>query len=152
MVKRCQDAPTEVVCCMTKLNKDDGRRLNREGFAVEHDIAARLVRLGFNVAKSNASAPWDLVADWKGNVNRIQVKSVARPVKTSGRTHRVFIAEHYNKSSFDFLVVNTPWANYVLPVEKIHRKKHLNFWDRGQHRTNRPCDFEEFREAGELLQ
>jgi hypothetical protein len=132
-----------------------GVKLNQEGFAAEHDVAARLVRLGFSVARSNANAPWDLVADWRGRVSRLQIKCILGPTNATTPTHRIPLRGRYRiaEGAFDFLVVSVPWGFYIIPIEEAIGKRAINLWERGSKRRNpkEVCAFEGYREAWEVL-
>jgi len=133
------------------------KRFGEEAEALVH---YRLVQEGFDAAwPSGDSATWDLVSDWRGNVNRLQVKSCrAKDTKTKG-VYYIKIAHHahartlYEPGDFDFLIAVLPWAIYVIPADLILLQKRIciGFWEDERNGRGKFCEWEKYKEAWSIL-
>lgn len=115
---------------------------------------------GFDAAwPSGDSATWDLVSDWRGSVNRLQVKSCRVKDKKTGGVYYVKAAHlgHartlYEAGDFDFLIAVLPWAIYVIPADLIWEKKKIciGFWEAERNGRGKLCEWEKHKEAWSLL-
>ena len=127
-------------------------------------IMVYLLELGFIVSKPQGDySPYDLISDWNGKVNRLQVKATSRASGTKNRGYKVICCKGMNaetkltENDCDFIIATCPEGiSYIIPVEQITGKtifihplypyKSNNSYDR-----NRKPKYEEFREAWELL-
>lgn len=136
----------------------DAHQNHTRGTAAEYEVASKLASAGFNVAMADSFAPWDIVADWRGKVSRLQVKACASPAHSHTVSYRIPLTSRkkkYTTDDFDFFIAVLPWAKYVIPAERVVEKNSLLFWERGQGPKDlkkKPCQFEEYREAWETLQ
>jgi len=134
---------------------------NKEaGTVAEAQVVVALLQQGFGASWAiGDSVAWDLVSDYKGKVNRLQVKTTNVPA--SRGTWRIVCAhgagnkEPYNKTQADACICVLPWAMYVIPVHKLDDIA-LRFWKPGEHprySTKRfsHCKYEWARERWDLL-
>ena len=105
----------------TTANKQQGNR---------HEllVALRLTELGATVAwPYGDGAPWDLISEWGGKVNRLQVKGTDSLRGSS--TYRVNLAQGrrhnkaYTSRMCEFIIGSTPLGIYIIPVEKVDRDR-----------------------------
>ncbi len=141
---------------MKEENKTTSKKV---GEAAELAVAALLSKRCFNVClEAGDSATWDLISEYKGTVNRIQVKSSSvKPPHTDAIYYIRLIksgAQKYAKNDFDFLCASLPWGFYVIPeaVCLKHKSNVYGFWEQGTHLKGKECEFEKYREAWHLLQ
>jgi len=133
----------------------------RKGEEAEAKVHWLLVQRGFDCAwPVGDSATWDLIADWRGKVNRLQVKSRHKPDKRTTSSYYVRMgrgvssSEAYSAKDFDFAIVVLPWACFIIPAKEVTGRKAatLVFFENGTHRYGRECEWEKYREAWHLLQ
>lgn len=136
----------------------DPKRKGEEGEAKVHWL---LVQKGFDCAwPVGDSATWDLVSDWRGKVNRLQIKSSYSAHKKTPTSHYVKVGHGsgsqvgYRAKAFDFAVIVLPFGVYIIPAKKVIGRKMitLTFFENGTHRYGRECEWEKYREAWHLLQ
>ena len=120
-----------------------------------------LVQRGFDCGwPVGDSGTWDLVSDWRGKVNRLQIKSSSRPDRKTRSSHYIKVAKSarppkgYTAKDFDFLVTVLPWGCYIIPSKLVAKGKPitLTFFQNGHHGWGKECAFEKHREAWHLLQ
>lgn len=134
-----------------------------QGTAAELLVASKLVSRGFSVSwPVGDSAPYDLIADSRGKVSRVQIKSCCK--KRSGTYHVGFRFGidgkriKYTDKEVDFFVVVISYSNgpgfYIIPINEL-KSSQARFWAPGEHHYNTPrwrlCAYEEFRDRWELL-
>ena len=126
------------------------------GTIAEAHVLVRLLQQGFGASWAvGDSLGWDLIADWRGKVSRLQVKSTR--VAHKGQTWRILFGHGhsskvmYNACDCDAFVCVLPWGMYVIP-QKVVEGIRANFWPPGEHprykseRFNQ-CKYESHREA-----
>ena len=131
------------------------------GAAAELLAAVRLLDHGFSVSwPIGDSDCYDLIADSKKRITRIQVKSSS--TKQKGTYHVLFARGgkkvKYTPKEIDYFVVvlmyDTGPAFYVIPIGAIGSKR-ANFWHPGDHPYTTPkwrvCKYEEYRDRWDLL-
>lgn len=118
-------------------------------------VALRLSEEGGSVGwPFGEGAAWDLLSDFNGKVNRIQVKG-SDAVKSNG-TVEVNLTKgskhtaRYMKEDCDYVVaVAGSVGMYVIPVEDVKHYK-LFTWTGGRHRGKLP-KYDQYKEAWHLL-
>ena len=140
-------------------------RNKQKGTIAESAAATALLKEGFGVSFPLGDyLTWDLVTDWKGKVNRIQVKT-GRKVKTTyhiGLTRsKDGSSEIYDSEACDFLMIILPYGEdyeelngdgiYIVPVSECTVKsKHI--WPPGMGgRKGVVCEWEKYRNQYRLL-
>ncbi len=143
------------------------------GEVAEARLVAKLMEMGFVVAKPfGDSAKWDLIVqagDTPGQakigldrgtrrkISRLQVKSAWTVCKDRENTYQFGAApartdadgvRPYRRDEIDFLVayVAPEDAWYIIPIEEILDKNHLQF------STRKDDEYARYREAWELLE
>jgi len=123
-----------------------------------------LLECGFMVSVPQGDyAPYDLVADWEGRLNRLQVKSTSRPSGTKNRGYKVVCCKgrdnkiKLTKKDCDFIIATClENVNYVIPIEKIPSKTiyiHPLYPYKAGSSYDRPQKpkYEDYRERWDLL-
>ena len=132
----------------------------RAGEIAEALVHWRLVEQGFDAAfPTGDSATWDLIADWRGKVNRLQIKSTRVKDQNTEATyyiknaHRGNARAKYDEGDFDFFIAVLPWAIYVIPADVVlnHPRVSIGFWEAERNRKGKLCEWEKYREAWSLL-
>lgn len=119
-------------------------------------IVAQLLSLGFYVCYAHSGgSPWDLIADWRGKVSRIQVKTTTKPIAKGSGIYRVHATRqhsaHYTQQVLDYFVFHTPIGNYIIPLDKVTDDR-PRLWLAGTHRSKEKlCKYETFRGNWDLL-
>lgn len=134
----------------------------------EMRIMLRLIYLGFIVSRcDDAFQAYDLISDWRGVLNRLQVKDNARRGSGLGRESKGFLLRvfhrrgqvGYIKSDCDFILAPVYDTDdnpiYVIPVEVLRERVSVSLWPEGyvhgkagRHASQ---EFERFKNAFELL-
>lgn len=124
----------------------------RAGSTGELLVAAKLVELGFDVfwAANQNTADFDIIAHYRGKLNRIQIKTKSLP-RTNSLGQDVRCDGDHGRRNYDFLICHLlhHGATYVLPAEAAV-KKHLTFYPDGL-TTRTVNSYEEYRDAWHLL-
>ena len=131
------------------------------GTAAELLAAVRLLDHGFSVSwPVGDSDCYDLIADSKTRITRIQVKSSSTLQK--GTYHILFARGGkkvpYSKADIDYFIIvlmyNSGPAYYIIPVEEVKTIRGT-FWHPGEHPYStsqwRVCQYEEYRDRWDLL-
>ena len=130
------------------------------GTIAEGQVVVKLLQQGFGVSWAvGDNVSWDVVSDWGGKVNRLQVKTTTS--LASRGTWRIVCAHggrlkrRYDKRSADAVVCVLPWAMFVIPTDKLEDTT-LTFWPPGEHpryNTERfsSCKYEWAKERWDLL-
>ena len=131
------------------------------GAAAELLAAVKLLDHGFSVSwPIGDSDCYDLIADSKTRITRVQVKSSSTLQK--GTYHVLFARGGkkvpYTPQDIDYFVVvlmyNSGPAFYVIPVEEVKTIRGT-FWHPGEHPYTTPqwrvCRYEEYRDRWDLL-
>ena len=118
-------------------------------------VALRLTEEGGSVAwPIGDGSAWDLVSDFEGKVNRIQVKGsdlvsptgLVQVNLTKGSRH----AQRYSRTDCDFVVaVAGKLGMYVIPVDEVKHSR-LSTWTGGRRRGRMP-NYDNYKEAWHLL-
>jgi len=126
------------------------QRGNRHELAV----ALRLTELGATVAWPHGDgAPWDMVVEFGGKLNRLQVKGT--DARRAGDGYRVHLtqghhhARAYTAEQCEFVIGVTPIGTYIIPVGKVDRDR-LIVWTGGRRHRRLP-HYDRFKEAWHLL-
>ena len=108
-------------------------RLEATGIAVEHLIQARLLAKGFVVSQPSLTTGYDLIVDWKGVINRIQIRSTSNAQHISrgngrGKNHyyRVRAGGLGNFSVMVVYIIPTDTL-YFVPWDEVKGRTTLNF-------------------------
>ena len=131
------------------------------GATAELYTAVELLKHGFGVSwPFGDSEGYDLIADSRACLNRVQVKSSS--IKTKHGVYRVLFARGgkkmpYTKNDADYFVVVLMYSNgpafYIIPVEEV--KVTARFWEPGAHPLQAAkwhvCPYESFRDRWDLL-
>lgn len=113
------------------------RSENRQlGFYGELVAAGILARLGFIVSSPLVDARYDLITDWNGKVNRIQVKATARKdLSNGGERYKLMtqcgrVARKYIIGDFDFLLgyIMNEETWYVFPCSIVAGKHSISLF------------------------
>lgn len=143
---------------------DDSNK--RIGTVAESAAATALLKEGFGVSWPLGDfMGWDLVTDWEGKVNRIQVKT-SKKVKT---TYHCNLSMNrtgggkklYSKAECDFIMLILPYGEdydelngdgiYIVPVKEV-RVKAKHIWPPGMGgRKGVNCSWEKYRNQFDLL-
>ena len=131
------------------------------GAAAELATAVRLLDHGFSVSwPIGDNDCYDLIADSRSRITRIQVKSSS--TKQKGTYHVLFARGAkkvpYSPRDIDYFVVVLMYGSgpafYVIPVEEIKTIRG-SFWHPGEHPYSTPkwrvCQFEQYRDRWDLL-
>ena len=118
---------------------DDSNK--RIGTVAESAAATALLKEGFGVSWPLGDfMGWDLVTDWEGKVNRIQVKPPRRstpPTTSTLSMNRMGGGKRlYTKADCDFLMLILPYGDdydelngdgiYIVPIKEVRVKaKHI---------------------------
>jgi hypothetical protein len=144
------------------LNKQGRPARKLKGITAELRVAVELLDNGFSVSWPFGDMEgYDLVADSKKRLARLQVKSISTPTKTG--TYRVYFRKghkatsRYTKKDADFFVavINYPSGAsfYIIPVDDAPSSG--IFFPPNQHpsQPNRweTCALEEYRNRWDLL-
>jgi hypothetical protein len=119
-------------------------------------VATKLVLKGFTISFAFGNSGYDLVSDWCGRVNRIQVKTttklhrkkvgwrvnIARARAIAGRKY-----VPYTKKDADFILVRvaTTGDMYVIPVKEVSGVTTIYVCPGSR------CKYEKYHEAYNLL-
>ncbi|MBU0978022.1 MAG: hypothetical protein KKD18_06390 [Nanoarchaeota archaeon] len=142
-------------------NDNMGKRI---GFYHEMRIMLHLLKLEFVVSKPQGDySPYDLISDWNGKINRLQIKSTSRSSGTKNRGYKVICCKgrdakiKLTKKDCDFIVITClENVNYIIPIEVIFGKT-IYVHPHYPYKENSPYDrlqepkFEIYREKWDLL-
>ena len=130
-------------------------KFQAKGNRHELAVALRLSDEGGSVGwPFGEGAAWDLLSDFNGKVNRIQVKG-SDVVKPNGTvevnlTKGARRASPYSKEDCDYIVaVAGTVGMYVIPVEDVKHGR-LFTWTGGRHKGQLP-KYDSYKEAWHLL-
>jgi PD-(D/E)XK endonuclease len=151
-------AVAEVGCLWAEADRRDKGAMakftgKRRGEMVEAAFVAKVVSLGFGVAKPlGDSDPFDFIVQAGGRLSKVQVKSahcVGEDGTYSFRAHG-HDSKAYRADQIDVLVVYVVPENawYVFPVRMIRRMRFLKLFSRSRKRRSK---FEKYREAWGFL-
>ena len=144
------------------LNKQGRPTRKIKGITAELRVAVELLDNGFSVSWPFGDAEgYDLIADSKNRLTRLQVKSITTPTKAG--TYRAFFRKghktmmQYTTNDADYFVsvVNYPTgpAFYVIPVNEAPTS--CSLFPPNQHPTNpaskKTCRLEKYRNRWDLL-
>ena len=131
------------------------------GAAAELLAAVKLLDHGFSVSwPIGDSDCYDLIADSKSRITRIQVKSSSTLQK--GTYHVLFARGGkkvaYTKDQIDYFIVVLMYSSgpafYIIPVEEVKTVRG-SFWHPGEHPYSTPkwtvCQYERYRDRWDLL-
>ena len=140
------------------MNSGDNKRAGEEAVA---RVLLRLTERGFDCCMpAGDNAPWDLISEYGGKVNRIQVKSTTRRSKPASSVYYIRLKRGhdrraYARNEFDFLICVLPWACFVIPAAKALNggKTTFGFWEVGKHRRGGgKGEWEKYKDAWHLMQ
>jgi len=144
------------------LNQQGRPTRKTKGITAELRVAVELLNNGFSVSWPFGDMEgYDLIADSRNRLTRIQVKSIQTPNSTG--TFRVSFRKghshtrRYDLNDADFFVaaLGYPegWAFYVIPVEKA--SSNAVFFQPNQHPRHpdkwKTCKMEKYRARWDLL-
>ena len=128
-------------------------KYKQQGNCHELAIALKVTELGGAVSWPYGDGQaYDLITDFKGVINRVQVKGTYT-VRDCGSSY-VNLAkgsrrnDSYDSSDCDVMIVQTPLGRYVIPIEYLDLKT-LFVWPIGT-RPTQP-HYEPYKEAWHLL-
>ena len=118
-----------------------------KGYSTELFVAAKLIRLGFNVSNPLAPYRYDLVIEKEGKFQRIQIKYSDSFKERETETIRFIIfrkglSTNYSKD-FDILVLVSEKSWWIIPANIVDGKKELSITNGGK--------YEKYRNAFLLL-
>ena len=133
------------------------------GTLAETAVATALLGEGFSVSFAHGeNTPWDLISDYEGKVNRLQVKTASRH-RMRGDYHVSLVmgsGVKYTKDHIDFLIIWLPYSEdfdgigydglYVIPVKEV-KVTTCRCWPAGFGATNTLCKWEKWRNKFNLL-
>ena len=124
-------------------------RLEATGMAVEHLIQARLLAKGLVVSQPSISTGYDLLVDWGGVMNRVQIRSTAakQHITRGASTNHYYRVKSGGLGNYSVLVV------YIIPNDKLF----FIPWDaiKGNKTLNFPVDlpspYDEYEQNYDIL-
>ena len=133
------------------------------GLKYQLSLEHELVKRGFVVCEVLGDySPYDIVSDYNGKINRIQVRSTHRRLSKRNRGFKVqcTVGNHQvilNKDMCDFLVIIGGKTDkiYIIPIEKINQKTIIIHPDKETYpkfqKQEKRMKWEEYEEAWGLL-
>tara|TARA_Y100000588_G_scaffold9751_1_gene10868 strand:+ start:18543 stop:18989 length:447 start_codon:yes stop_codon:yes gene_type:complete len=147
------------------LKKSRKRNSSSEsGTIAETATATALLREGFGVSFSHGDyMGWDIISDWDGKINRVQVKTATR-VRTSYHVNMGKSGKNgslYTREQTDVIAVFLPYSRdykelnddgiYIIPVGEVN-KTTAHFWPAGLGaRKDNLCQYQKYQDAFNLL-
>lgn len=118
------------------------------GETAEAIVAAKLMAKGFIVSDPRNTTGYDLLSDYKGVINRVQVKSSASPQSLKGKETYYRFRTRNALGNFTVLVAYVfPKDDvYVIPWYVVKEKHMINIPISG------PSKYDEYKENYEVLQ
>jgi len=90
---------------------------NQKGYSTELDVAARLIRLGYGVSFPFMPLKYDLIADFNGLFNRLQIKFSSQRRKSNKESVRFCIKSAKDSSKFvDYFILICDSDAWILPA------------------------------------
>ena len=97
------------------------------GFLSEMKVLVKLLEMNFVVSKPQGDySPYDLISDWKGKLNRIQVKSTSRKSGNRNKGYKAMACKGNSpkimltKKDCDFLIIFCFDMYYIIPIKEIN--------------------------------
>jgi len=128
-------------------------KYKQQGNCHELAVALKITELGGAVSWPYGDGQaYDLVADFNGKINRVQVKGTHLVAENGTATVSLLKGSRrmkaYNSSEIDVMIACTPLGKYVIPIRNL-KLTALTIWPVGT-RKRQPA-YDPFKEAWHLL-
>ena len=117
------------------------------GETVEAILKANLLTKKFIVSSPEVTTGYDLLCDWDGVINRLQVRSTYCLTKRNGKRDYYKVRTHRKLGNYSILVVYTIPEDtcWFIPWD-IAKEKYTIYIPKGY-----PCPYDEYKENYEIL-
>lgn len=95
------------------------------GTIAEFQVIIKLLDLGFQISKTQGDySGYDIISDWQGKLNRIQIKST-KGKKSTAKGYDVTVGRgnsskrKYEFTDCDFIICVVPEAFYIIPITEV---------------------------------
>ena len=115
------------------------------GLTYQKLVEYELLKRDFVISETLGDySPYDLICDWQGKVNRIQIRSTHnRPRTTKNRGYKLICCswnkkEYLTKKDCDFIIAITGKKNdcYIIPIDNIKQRTILLHPDKEEYRRD----------------
>ena len=124
-------------------------RKEQTGIAVEHLIQARLLAKGLVVSQPSISTGYDLLVDWGGVINRVQIRSTAveQHITRGPSTNHYYRVKSGGLGNYTVLIVYIIPIDvmYIIPWHEMKGKQTLNF------PVDQPSPYDEYKQNYDIL-